>query len=166
MNYFELFNIPVQLKVDVKALNKTFFSLSRLYHPDFYTQGTQAEQEEALEKTALLNQAWKTFQRPDETIAYVLQLKGLLEPEEKYNLDPDFLMEVMEINEAISENNPSLKATQLDRLAEMESSIYEPVKTIIENYRDQPTDDGKLQLVKAYYFQKKYLDRIRQSIPR
>ena len=31
-----------------------------------------------------------------------LQLKGLLEEEEKYPLPPDFLMEVMELNENLS----------------------------------------------------------------
>jgi molecular chaperone HscB len=54
-----------------------------------------------LEITANLNKAFKTFQNSDDTIKYVLQLKGLLEEEEKYQLPPDFLMEVLEINEKL-----------------------------------------------------------------
>src|SRR6476646_1116887 len=101
MNYFEMFEIPVQLKVDKKALSGKFFELSRKYHPDYFINNGPEAQTEALEKSALLNKAFKTFQNPDETIKYVLQFKGLLEEEEKYELPAEFLMEVLEINEQL-----------------------------------------------------------------
>ena len=85
MNYFELFDIPVQLKVNSASLSKKFFELSRKYHPDYFVSTREMRQQaESLEISALLNKAWKTFQNRDETIKYVLQLKGLLEEEEKY----------------------------------------------------------------------------------
>ena len=90
MTYFELFDIPVQLKVNMASLSKKFFELSKKYHPDYFVRENPAAQAEALEKSALLNKAWKTFQNPDATIKYLLQEKGLLEEEEKYNLSPDF----------------------------------------------------------------------------
>ena len=83
MTFFELFEIPVQLKLNSAALSKRFFELSKKYHPDYYIAETETAQADALEKSAMLNKAWKTFQHPDETIKYVLQLKGLLEEEEK-----------------------------------------------------------------------------------
>jgi molecular chaperone HscB len=164
MNYFELFEIPVQLRVDSHALRNKFMELSRRYHPDFFTNDTPDAQEEALEKIALVNKAWKIFQQPEETIAYVLQRKGLLAENEKYQLDPDFLMEMIEINEAITEQDagqlPSLKA----RLQALEQEIYAPVSTIIENYQDDASSEADLLKVKEYYFQKKYLERIRGSL--
>jgi hypothetical protein len=48
----------------------------------------------------------KILQDRDQTIKYVLQLKGLLEEEEKYQLPPDFLMEMMEMNEKLLEEDP------------------------------------------------------------
>ena len=101
MTYFELFGIPVQLKVDSNKLSGKFFELSKKYHPDYFVNEDQAAQDNALEKSAMLNKAWKTFQNPDATIKYVLLEKGLLEEEEKYELPPDFLMEVLEINEQL-----------------------------------------------------------------
>src|SRR5688572_31008122 len=101
MNYFDLFEIPVQLKVDTSGLTKKFFELSRKYHPDHFIRKGEEARAGALDRSALLNKAWKTFQHPDETIKYVLQLKGLLEEEEKYELPPDFLMEVLGINEKL-----------------------------------------------------------------
>ena len=164
MNYFELFEIPIQLQVDAKQLSGKFLQLSRRYHPDFYTQDTPDAQEDALQKSALLNKAWNVFQQPDQTIAYVLNLKGLLEEQEKFQLDPDFLMEMMDINEAIAENDPARQTSLNERLQELQQEIYAPVKKIIEDYQEGATTEAELLKVKAYYFQKKYLDRIFSSL--
>ena len=98
MNYFELFEIPVSFNVDKTLLAKKYFELQKKYHPDFFSQGSEAEQEEALERSSQVNRALKIFKHPDETIKYLLQLKGLLEEEEKYQLPPAFLMDMMELN--------------------------------------------------------------------
>ena len=90
MNYFEIFGIPVQLKVEKNELPKKYFELSRKFHPDFYANTTPSEQNRALEITANLNKALKTFQNHDETIKYVLELKGLLEEEEKISTTTRF----------------------------------------------------------------------------
>ena len=153
MNYFEIFGIPVQLKVNKTELPKKFFELSRKFHPDFYANTTPSEQNKALEITANLNKAFKTFQNPDETIKYVLQLKGLLEEEEKYQLPPDFLMAVMELNEKLT--NDSAAA-----IHDFETEIYSGVQSIIEGYDDATVTTADLLKVKEYYFKKKYLQRI------
>ncbi len=164
MTYFELFEIPVQLKVNVTALSKKFFELSKKYHPDYYANDSEEVQAEALERSALLNKAWKTFQNSDATIKYVLQEKGLLEEEEKYELPPVFLMEVMEINEQLMDPDES-GVQQLDsRINKLQSEIYEPVKEIIEGYKDGITTEKELLQVKEYYYKKKYLDRIRRQL--
>ena len=164
MNYFELFEIPVLLKTDVGALSKRFFELSRKYHPDYYVNRDPESQAMALENSALLNKAFKTFQNPDETIKYVLQLKGLLEEEEKYELPPVFLMEVLEINEQLMEMDGPGVSQLGSRITELQSEIYAPVKEIVENYKDGLTTEEELLQVKEYYYKKKYLDRIRRQL--
>ena len=74
MTYFEVFGSPVRLKMAPAELSARFFSLSREFHPDFHAQADEATREEMLEKSAMLNKAWRTFQSPEETIKYVLQL--------------------------------------------------------------------------------------------
>lgn len=162
MNYFELFEIPVQLAVDRKSIPKKYFELSRLYHPDLYVNATEAEKATMLEKTTLLNRAFKTFQQPGDTIKYVLELKGLLKKDEKYQLPPAFLMEVMEINEALVDAGPEMQI--LNRIENLETGIYEPVKEIVEGYQEGITTEKELLQVKEYYFKKKYLDRIKQQL--
>lgn len=166
MNYFELFEIPVQLKVDKASLPLKYFELSRKFHPDFFINGTEEEKSLALDKSAMLNKAFKTFQNPDHTIKYVLQLKGLLQEEEKYELPPDFLMEVLEINEELMElgEDKTLLPNLELRISELQVEIYEPVKEIVENYQEGAASEKELLHVKEYYFKKKYLDRIRQQL--
>jgi len=172
MNYFELFEIPVQLKVDTVPLSKKFFELSRKYHPDYFINEEAASQAEALEKSATLNKAFKTFQNPDETIKYVLQLKGLLVEEEKYELPPEFLMEVLDINEQLMDADeltardtmtPARQNLQL-AIDNLQSEIYDPVKEIVEYYNEAAVSEKELLQVKEYYYKKKYLDRIRRQL--
>jgi molecular chaperone HscB len=165
MTYFELFGIPVQLKVDTSTLSKKFFELSKKYHPDYFANEDEEAQDNALEKSALLNRAWKTFQSPDATIKYVLQEKGLMEEEEKYELPPDFLMEVLEINEQLMDTDEDAIQTNLkSKIENLQSEIYEPVKKVVENYQEDIATEKELLQVKEYYYKKKYLDRIRQQL--
>jgi molecular chaperone HscB len=66
----------------------------------------------------------------------VLQLKELLEEEEKYQLPPDFLMEVLEINEQLMdakmEDDPELKQNIQSSILNLQSEIYELLKTLLK----------------------------------
>lgn len=165
MTYFELFDIPIALKVDAASLSARFFQLSRETHPDYFVSAGADAQAEALDKSALLNKAWLTFRNPDETIKYVLQLKGLLEEEERYVLPPDFLMEVMEINEQLMDSDdPDVAASVGASINRIQHEIYEPVQEIVESYQEGITSEEALLRVKEYYYKKKYLDRIRREL--
>ena len=165
MNYFELFDIPVQLKVNAASLSKKFFALSKQSHPDYYISESKEDQEEYLERSALINKAWKTFHSPEATIKYVLQEKGLLEEEEKYELPPFFLMEIMEINEALMDSEDQNTSDNLKpKIENLQSEIYEPVKEIVEHYQEGITTEKELLQVKDYYYKKKYLQRITQQL--
>ena len=153
MNYFELFEIPVTLTPGKALINKRYVELQKKYHPDFFTQQDEATQQEALEKSSAVNKAIKVFKSPDATIKYVLELKGLIEEEEKYPLPPDFLMEVMELNENLSDGSTAA-------IEAFENSIYAEVSGLIENYNDATVTREELLRLKEYYYKKKYLQRI------
>jgi molecular chaperone HscB len=153
MNYFELFELPISIQIDKSKLALKFFELQKKYHPDFFAKGTEHEQEQALEISSQLNKALKVLKNPDQTIKYVLQLKELLEDEEKYQLPPAFLMEMMELNEELSENSGQ-------HIQELEKQLYHEVQPIIENYNDSTITRADLLKLKEYYFKKKYLQRI------
>src|SRR6478736_8123030 len=105
MNYFELFGFPEAPVIDKKLLAEKYFALQKQNHPDFFTQSTEAEQENSLQQSADINKAFTTFQNEDKTLEYFLRLKGVVETDEKYPLPPGFLMEMMEINETLDEKD-------------------------------------------------------------
>ena len=164
MNYFELYNLPVSFFPNQQQLKQKFYELSRKFHPDFYTQENEFEQSEALETSSQVNKAYKVFRNKDDTIKYVLQLKRLLEEEEKSQLPPDFLMEMMDLNEQLAdakmEEDISILTTLKETIKDKEKEIYAPVKAIIENYQEGKTTTEELLKVKDYYLKKKYLNRI------
>ena len=165
MNFFELYNLPISLQPDQTLVKQRFYELSRKYHPDLHSMAEDDAQAEILEKASQVNMAYKVLIHPDETIKYVLQVKGLLEEEEKYQLSPDFLMEVLELNEQAMDVS---EQADIDRLTqtihEFQKQIYEPVETIVAGYQEGITTEKELLQVKEYYYRKKYLDRILAGI--
>ncbi len=153
MNYFELFNLPVSLSVDKGLLTKRYLELQRNFHPDYFTLADESAQDIALEKTAELNKAFKILKDKDATLEYLLREKGLVETDEKYPLPPDFLMEVMELNENLSDDSKA-------PVEAFEKEIYAVVQPVVEGYEDGTVTTKSLLLLKDYYYKKKYLQRI------
>ena len=156
--------MPVSLRPDKNVLKQKFYTLSRKYHPDFYSSTSEVEKADALEISSEVNKAYKVFQNGDETIKYVLQQKGLLEEEEKYELPPAFLMDMLDLSEemmeAKTENDEEAKSSVRQRIDNVQNEIYDPVQTIVENYQEGVTTQEELLQVKDYYYKKKYLNRI------
>jgi molecular chaperone HscB len=162
MNYFELFDLPVAIKVDKEQLKRQFFSLSRRYHPDHFAGGSETEQSEALERSAELNKAYKTLNNEDDTIRYLLELNGLLAEEDKTSLPQAFLMEMLEVNEELAEadlSDPEEKDKVWRKLESIREEIYEPVQDIMESDQKAISQEELLRL-KEYYLKKKYLKRL------
>ena len=164
MNYYELFELPVSLTIDKTALSKKYFELQKKYHPDFFSNGTENEKNEVLEISSMVNKGYKTFQNEDETLKYFLQLKGLLKEEEKYELPPAFLMEMMELNESLMEIDDSSLEEMETKVSQLQKHLYTQVQNIIEYYQENNTTDEQLLQVKDYYFKKKYLKRILERL--
>ena len=161
MNYFELFGLPIGFQVDTKQLRAAFMEIQRASHPDKFTQANEFEQEEALEKSAIANKAFTLLQNPAAILPYVLEIKGYLEADEKYALNPAFLMEMMDLNEAwMDAEDDNAKKDVLTKVNNIENEIFSPIKTYLETSSvDTISQEGMLQ-IKEYYYKKKYLDRI------
>ncbi|RYD70944.1 MAG: Fe-S protein assembly co-chaperone HscB, partial [Sphingobacteriales bacterium] len=102
-NYFEFYELPIQFNPDLNAVKAKFYAFSKQFHPDFYANESEEKQQEVLDLSTLNNKAYQVLSDENKRIAYVLQLLGELPDGEKYNLSNDFLMDMMEINEALME---------------------------------------------------------------
>ncbi len=165
VNYFELYDIPVSFHPDQALVKKKYFELSRTYHPDRFTLADAEKQAEALQMSSANNQAYKVLKDADGTIAYILKLKGVLEDEEKYNLPPDFLMEMMDLNEAVSQyemepGNAELLKEPQEMLDSQLAEWQLEVDPLTKRFDDGEDSAALLGEIKDYYFRKKYLLRI------
>ena len=161
MNYFELFGLPIGFQVDTNKLRAAFMDIQRASHPDKFAQSNSYEQDEALERSALANKGFSLLNNKDQIMPYVLELKGIIDADEKYALSPDFLMEMMELNEAWMEaDDETAKQSILSQIKAIQDEILEPIKDYLEmDQIDSIAQETMLQ-IKEYYYKKKYLDRI------
>ena len=155
MNYYELFGLKESPTIDKKSISKNYIELQKKYHPDFFTNENEANKEFAMEQSAGINKGYKIFSNTDNTIEYYLQLKGVILPDEKFNLPPDFLMEIMEMNEAFDDNKNIEKEIQ-----QFEDDLEMQIASIISDKNNDELNDAQLQELKLYYYKKKYLKRI------
>ncbi len=170
-NYFELYDIPVSFSPDQAVVKTKFYELSRKYHPDRFAQAGGAELTEALQMAALNNAAYKTLKDSDANMAYILKLQGLLEEEENYALPPAFLMEMMDLNEAVSESeidpeNTDARDMATNDLNEQLELWTDAMKLLTDRYAQGEQDTDLLLQIKDMYFRKKYLLRIKERIDR
>jgi molecular chaperone HscB len=118
MNYFEFFDLSCKLMLDVAALEKQFYTMSRRLHPDRFATKPVAEQEAALAQSSLLNDAYRTLKDPILRTQYLLKLEGVeLEEQSKAATEaartsgeqkkqvvpPELLEEVFELNMQLQE---------------------------------------------------------------
>jgi molecular chaperone HscB len=118
VDYFSFFGLPPRLNLDVAALERDFYVLSRKLHPDLNARAGSEEQEWALEQSSLLNDAYRTLKDPIKRTNYLLHLEGVeLEEQSKSATEqaratgeikkqivpPDLLEEVFELNMQLEE---------------------------------------------------------------
>ena len=167
MDYFELFGLPVSLKVN-KAYNlKKYYQLSKEFHPDHFSLENSSAQENALMMSSEINKAKKILDHADHRLAYYLTANNLIKTDEKYALSPVFLAEMMDINEELMELEFDKDASKLAgiklALVEKESLLFEEVKLFFEMDELKIFDNDSLKLI-DYYYKKKYLNRILERL--
>lgn len=168
MNYFEFYGIPVSFRVDESTLRSIFYRNSKQYHPDFHTLSEEEQQAEMLELATLNNDAYQTLSDPDQRIRYILKIKGLLEDEGKLSIPQEFLLDMMEINEALMELEFEPDQNRLETVKQeierLEKSLDHRIHPILDTYDDQVGSHADLQAVLEYFLKKRYLLRVRENL--
>lgn len=168
MNYFEFYDIPVSFKIDETKLKNKYFELSKKFHPDYHLQSSPGEQSKMLGLSSLNNNAYKTLLNFDSRIKYILELKGQIYEGEKHELPKEFLMEMMEVNEALMEMEMAKDEVKhqviIKKISSIENELFQSIQTIVENYDDAKSSEDDLKIVKDYYYKKKYLLRLKESL--
>src|SRR6266542_6416003 len=128
-DYFSFFGLQRLLNVDLEALEREMYALSRKLHPDLYVRSSEQERLWSLEQTSQLNDAYRTLRDPIGRTEYLLKLEGLKLDEQskaateqarktgkakKQIVSPELLEEVFELNVQLEELRDTKKAGEKD----------------------------------------------------
>ncbi len=167
MNHFEFFDLPVSFFPDETDLKLRFLKNSKRFHPDFHTLESEDKQSEILELSTLNNAAYLTLNDFDKRLQYILEIKGLL-TDAKQELPQEFLLEMMEINEAIMELEFDFDEGKyneaVQKVEQMELELLLEAKPIMESYDDVSDKGTGLEPVKDFFLKRKYLWRIKENL--
>ncbi|KAK4299647.1 hypothetical protein Pmani_028106 [Petrolisthes manimaculis] len=101
--HFEVLGIERNFSIDTVALVKTYRNLQGRFHPDRYSTKSEQEQQFAVEHSSAINKAYRCLLHPVERALYLLELADQPLHEGQIDMEPAFLMEIMEVNEELAE---------------------------------------------------------------
>jgi molecular chaperone HscB len=115
---FETLGIAPTFEVDLKVVEKRYRELARVLHPDRHLGSSPGERRMNLGKAVEVNEAWRLVRNPIRRAEALLRRHGVaIEEGKEPKADPEFLMEMMEQREALSEARGAGDPAAVERLA-------------------------------------------------
>ncbi|KAI9695611.1 MAG: hypothetical protein M1820_008536 [Bogoriella megaspora] len=135
--------------IDTRALRKEFLSLQAKAHPDLHPPSSKSRAEAT---SAYINEAYKTLSSPLPRAQYLLALRGydVANDETAKVEDPELLMRVLEIREAVEEAGSEEEIEGLKK--ENEERIGESVDVLERCFREERMEDAVREAVKLRYW--------------
>jgi molecular chaperone HscB len=133
-DYFAFFGRPRKLRINEPDLERDFYSLSRLFHPDYFMNSSDLERSASMERSSMLNDAYRTLRNPIARVTYLLALEGYNEAEKK--APPDLLEEVFELNMQLEELRMAKKTDDEEEIATARASLEDALASLHEELNE------------------------------
>ncbi len=168
MNYFDFYDIPASFFIDEHQLKNAYYNRMRALHPDMHMQASDAEKEALLQQSSLNNLAFNTLKDFNSRLQYILEIYGE-NKDQKKELPPSFLMEMMDVNEEVMElqfDYSEEKASQiLAEIIDQQEKGYQQLRSELEGSKlVKPLDASIETKIQSYLMKKNYLHRIIENI--
>ncbi|PKY07003.1 Co-chaperone Hsc20 [Aspergillus campestris IBT 28561] len=143
--------------IPIADLRREFLSLQNVIHPDKYPQGAEKQRAEAL--SARTNEAFRTLADPLSRAQYLLrEMHGIDVTAEdgasKHALDPETLMEVMEVQETIEEvgTAPDAEGTIVQMKKENDERVRDCVEALGEAFDRGDVETARKECVRLRFW--------------
>ncbi|MBF7685264.1 Fe-S protein assembly co-chaperone HscB [Acinetobacter sp. B10A] len=159
MNYFEQFDLPEQLDINLSLLKANFLKLQQQHHPD-----QAKDKNAALIQSSEINQGYKTLLHVDSRAGYLLKLKQQDQYLDQSIHDLNFLQSALEMREMLDE------ALSVEQLEQLRKEIHSNVATLTHTFNTQFTQqqwaDAQDSVRKLQFFQKvlKDIDKAEEDL--
>lgn len=162
-DYFALFGLPPSFDLDLAALEKTYYSLQRQYHPDRMANKPEAERLAALQQSMLINEAYQALRAPLTRAQHLLRNAGIAVNSEKDSVKPSqqLLMESLEMRERLSE------ISHPDDIKAFATETEERIEEVLTDMSDAFTDalrDKEYGVAAQATLRLGYLEKLRREI--
>lgn len=170
-DYYRVLSLPHRrLNLDPDDLQRRFYDLSRLLHPDLFVRKPELERQYSLDATSILNDAYRTLRDPVQRAQYVLAQEGFDIGEQRSNdVPPELLEEVFELNMALEEMRggddsarPQLESAEKS-FSGMMSEIDSDLRGLFETYDAAPKRET-LSAIRAVLNRRKYIQNLLNEV--
>ena len=164
--HFELFELPVSFDVDLSDLSQRYRELQRVVHPDKFVNASDRERLLSVEKAAAVNEAYQVLKSPQRRARYMMELQSVSFDDEKDTaLDPIFLMEQIELREALGELNQT--ADPMASLSSIMADIKKRIANVIDELRAglevDTLDDVQKSNLKSLIHKMQFLNKLQEE---
>jgi molecular chaperone HscB len=158
-SHFDLFGLAAAYALEPEALERSYREIQSRVHPDRFAHAGEAERRASLQWTTRVNEAYRTLKDPVQRARHLLELHGVdVAFETNTAMPPDFLMQQMELREALEEarNTSALDALRRNLFKEKQS-LENAIAEAIDVAKDYA---GAAELVRKLQF----LDKLDSEI--
>jgi len=160
IDHFKLFGVEQSFEQDTAHLAKIYKDFQRKVHPDKFSLKSEEEKQISEEWSPIINEAHFVLSRPVPRALYLLELLGQPLEEGQIDVDPDFFMEIMELNEKVAKLD---NTKDVAKVKELGGSIREIIRKYEADIKHSFDNDnvGEARTVLAHM---KYYDNVLQKI--
>jgi molecular chaperone HscB len=156
-NFFELLGLPARFDLDPSLIERAFFDRSKELHPDRFASAPAAERVAALSRSRALNDAYMTLKKPVGRAEYLLERAGVTIGDNE-RLEPEMIMQVLELREELSEARANKDLAAVERLqGQMKQRREQALNELGELFAANDTTGAKRVLIALRYIDR-YLE--------
>lgn len=116
-NHFDLFHLAPRFDLDMAQLDSAYREVQGRVHPDRFVNAGDTEKRVAMQWATRANEAYQTLRNPQKRAQYLCELNGVdIRAESNTAMPVDFLMQQMELREALADARAAKDAAALDAL--------------------------------------------------
>jgi molecular chaperone HscB len=126
-DHFQVLGLPRRYHLDAAELEQRYLALQKETHPDRFAKALPRERLEAVVRNTELNDAYKILKQPIRRAEYLLKIEGIDVGDERPQgttgdtrqlvVDPQLLIEIMELRELLSEARAEENERRVEALA-------------------------------------------------
>ncbi len=169
VNPFSVFNIPPTFELDGAELDRRYRALQQALHPDRFARSSPSERQVSLSKSVTVNEAYRSLrdevQRAELAFSVLSEQPGEGRGQSSADaVGQEFLMEVMELGEAVTEAalDPSQREGVMQQLQELTDEVRESLRQSLRPDRFKNSKEEAQQSVARF----RYLHRLREQLQR